>query len=387
MSDPKDKQFSSKQPLRSGISFLSLTAIVSVLLISLASLASDTFINHLILPFGVIVAVIIGVSSSRILKELDSSFGAEPKKLIMIADRISSGDLNFSFQIPKTTKPKGVIAALLTMRNGLKDMIRAAWNTASKVSESSEDLKTTTSKIQRTVSQVSKLLDQTTDLLTEMTYTAERFFRGNQERVEKIRELSVKTHEAEHMAKSGSTVIASGNQAMDQIIDSNQKTLDFMSNIRSITRQTNLLALNAAIEASQAGEYGKGFAVVAGEVKKLAGSSSFVVDQMEELSQDSIKDIEQGREMIKSMETFFNKIIQLVIEVSTEMVGIAAEAEKQEGQIHEMSNLIMTVFSDASANNAAMKEIEDSIKTVDQTSMELSQEVLKLNEIFNRFTL
>ncbi|MDX2469669.1 MAG: methyl-accepting chemotaxis protein [SAR324 cluster bacterium] len=387
MSDPKDKQLTSKQPLRSGVTFITYLSIISILLLSLASLASDTFINVFVLPIGVILAGVIGVSSFRILRELDSSFGAEPKKLIMIADRISSGDLNFSFQLPKGIKPQGVIAALLTMRNGLKDMIRAAWTTASKVSESSEDLKTTTSNIQSTVSEVSRLLDQTTDLLTEMTYTAERFFRGNQERVEKIRELSIKTHEAEDMAKSGSSVIDTGNKAMDQIIDSNQKTLDFMSNIRSITRQTNLLALNAAIEASQAGEYGKGFAVVAGEVKKLAGSSSFVVDQMEELSQNSIKDIDQGREMIQSMEVFFNKIIQLVLEVSAEMVTIAAESEKQEAQIHEMSNLIMTVFSDASANNAAMKEIEISIKGVDQTSVELSEEVLKLNELFNRFTL
>ena len=65
---------------------------------------------------------------------------------------------------------------------------------------------------------------------------------------------------------------------------------ELLQSILNITSQTNLLALNASIEAARAGEAGKGFAVVATEMKKLAESSSSMVGNIKEVT-DNVSNV------------------------------------------------------------------------------------------------
>lgn len=65
-----------------------------------------------------------------------------------------------------------------------------------------------------------------------------------------------------------------------------EKIKELLQSILDITAQTNLLALNASIEAARAGESGKGFAVVATEIKKLADTSSSMVEGIKEVTEN-----------------------------------------------------------------------------------------------------
>ncbi|MGV8980973.1 methyl-accepting chemotaxis protein [Clostridium sp.] len=62
-----------------------------------------------------------------------------------------------------------------------------------------------------------------------------------------------------------------------------------ISFIEGIAKQTNLLGLNAAIEASRAGDLGRGFGVVATEIRKLSGSSTQSITEINTILK-SIKD-------------------------------------------------------------------------------------------------
>ncbi len=365
----------------------SIALLAGLGLLAQRQLPDEAALNNLIWGFVVAGSLLLFGLTKWLQRQIQVGLGAEPFKLANIAEQIRQGNLQVSFQIPKGQEPTGVIAAMLTMRNGLKDAIKAARSTAGQVSEASTGLGGANEAIRQTQKEVSHLLSETTERLAQMTYQAELFFNANNKRLRQIRELTTKTREAESFAKTGTGVIQSGNQSMDQIVASINKMLAFMGNIRSITRQTNLLSLNAAIEAAKAGEYGKGFAVVATEVKTLAESSAKAVDQMEALSGQSMQNIESGRKMIHSMGDFFNRIIDLVIVISEQMETIARSAEQQEAQITEMSNLIMTVTQDAGTNDLAMKLILDKTRQVDQSSRNLEAAVQQLTEILNRFKM
>lgn len=82
-------------------------------------------------------------------------------------------------------------------------------------------------------------------------------------------------------------------EIMDNISKSSQEIAEMSRVIDGIANQTNLLALNAAIEAARAGEYGRGFAVVADEVRQLASRSSESVTEINRLSEDSQRFLDQ----------------------------------------------------------------------------------------------
>ncbi|WP_318011004.1 methyl-accepting chemotaxis protein [Clostridium sp. FP1] len=97
--------------------------------------------------------------------------------------------------------------------------------------------------------------------------------------------------------------------------DQCNNTDDIIKFIEGIAKQTNLLGLNAAIEASRAGELGKGFGVVASEIRKLSGSST-----------QSITEINT---ILKSIKDSVGKVEKII--------GIAmTSAEKQEQELTQI---------------------------------------------------
>ncbi len=91
------------------------------------------------------------------------------------------------------------------------------------------------------------------------------------------------------------------NQAMQQVVGSNQRISAIVSTINGIAAQTNLLSLNAAIEAARAGEAGRGFAVVADEVRQLAQRSGGSAKEIDELLSDTVARINQLAETLKKL--------------------------------------------------------------------------------------
>ncbi|MGH4124093.1 MAG: methyl-accepting chemotaxis protein [Clostridium sp.] len=103
-------------------------------------------------------------------------------------------------------------------------------------------------------------------------------------------------------------------------------TDDIIKFIEGIAKQTNLLGLNAAIEASRAGELGKGFGVVASEIRKLSGSST-----------QSITEINT---ILKSIKDSVGKVEKII--------GISmTSAEKQEEAITQIVNSVKELNNSA----------------------------------------
>lgn len=210
-----------------------------------------------------------------------------------------------------------------------------------------------------------------------------------------------------------SMITKEGNIASKSVYDNIMKTnensnkISEASNIiTSISEQTKLLALNAAIEAARAGEHGKGFAVVAEEIRKLSiqsTESTKIIDSMVKTLQ---KNSNNAVETMLEVENIYNEQIKNVnnadskykeiaeaLKESNDAVLIINEAEKQ---IEYMKNQVLgtmeTLSSVAEVNSAGSEEasasIEQqtaSIEEIANSSRNLSQMFLELQELIEKF--
>lgn len=119
--------------------------------------------------------------------------------------------------------------------------------------------------------------------------------------VERVAELTLKTHESTEAAAGSGTDCRERMDKMtsalailaDDLKSANDNIASLSSKsdaigvvlevITDIAEQTNLLALNAAIEAARAGEAGRGFAVVADEVRALAQRTHLSTREIEDI--------------------------------------------------------------------------------------------------------
>lgn len=112
--------------------------------------------------------------------------------------------------------------------------------------------------------------------------------------------------------------------------------------ILDITAQTNLLALNASIESARAGEAGKGFAVVASEIGALAQNSKKAVSQIEVISEDISKAVEDivkdARLLLEFVDSKVIKDYEVLVKTSEQYDTDADTIERMVTEIKTSAN-------------------------------------------------
>lgn len=173
--------------------------------------------------------------------------------------------------------------------------------------------------------------------------------------------LSVKFIQAKNNTMD---VYASNRVEIEKAIESSSKVkeIDVLSQaILKISEQTSLLSLNAAIEAARAGESGRGFAVVADEIRKLADDSNQTVVEIQNVTQDITKSVNQlvhnTTELIHFLE---NDIIK-----DYEMMVNAVLQYKDDGS--SLNNIILDLSATSQELSATVSQITTSMNEISVT--------------------
>jgi methyl-accepting chemotaxis protein len=162
--------------------------------------------------------------------------------------------------------------------------------------------------------------------------------------------------EIDKEAKHGGQVVDSAVQAMDKIKTSSEEIAQITDVIEAIAFQTNLLAINAGVEAARAGDAGRGFAVVATEVRALAHRTSQSAKDIKALIGKSTVDVRQGVDLVAQTGTSLDRIIQQLEATTVQAEEIAQAAQRQAGNIHEVTEDIRQMDLNTQQNAAMVEE-------------------------------
>lgn len=196
------------------------------------------------------------------------------------------------------------------------------------------------------------------------------------QRLERNGELMQQAHEQAVNGKKGAHT---ANEIVAQIAERSGALLETSQVIQNIAAQTNLLAMNAAIEAAHAGESGKGFAVVADEIRKLAEESNVQGKQIGEVIKESLQTIEQIAAAGGDAEKTFDKVYELITNLSTQEKEILASMREQENANREILEAVKDI-------NAATQEVKDGSEAMLQGGERAVADMHRLDSFTNIVT-
>jgi methyl-accepting chemotaxis protein len=322
-------EYATAQKANQSATFVDAGHRMNVLLITMGSIASVTFI---------IAAIIQTVLARRIRRELRqavASIGSSASEMLAVATQVAAGTAETAVSTNETTATVEEV----------KQTALLATEKASQVAESSQEV----ARVAETGRQA-----------VEDTIAGIERMQGQMEVVaETINRLSEQT------------------QAVGEII----------STVSDLAEQSNLLSVNASIEAAKAGDHGKGFTVVAQEVKSLATQSKQAVAQVRTILSEiqkagtmAVQAAEQGKDAIESgrrqsLESgeAIHRLAESVTQSAQSAVQIAASSRQQLAGMEQISQALESINQAGSESAKGTRQVEHEVKQLQELALRVTR--------------
>lgn len=376
-----------------------------------------------------IIAIIIAIATGVIASIMLSKRIARPMTILQNhVQEITNGNLNIdSLKITSKDEIGHLAHAMNEMKETLSSLLHNLSDNATHLSATSQELMASTQEVTASSSIMRDGAKNGAISATMIASSASESAIAMDETalaIQRIAETSQDLHnfatQTEDLATVGSDNIHQASNQMSSIYASTKLTTELIQKlsqqskeiesitqvITSITDQTNLLALNAAIEAARAGEHGKGFAVVADEVRKLAeeskSSAGQIVSLTTEIQNDtknveraievSLKNVEQGVDIIDRAGDSFDEIVGAIGEMKTQIAEVSAVTEEISATSEQVAASVLEISRSSevtkeSAEHAyqASEQQLHILQGVSSVSQDLSNRAQALQQVVSDF--
>lgn len=291
------------------------------------------------------------------------------KELSLALSCAASGDFNRKIQVDHDDEIGKLLRLIETMNRNMKRVLSNIYKSTSEVTCISQEMAESNANVSHRIEQQAASLEETAASMEELTATV----KSNTESAHQANQVAILASKA---AMEGGAVVDQVVETMGSISGSSNKIVDIISVIDGIAFQTNILALNAAVEAARAGEQGRGFAVVATEVRNLAQRSALAAKEIKELINDSVKNVENGVELVDKTGKTMNEIVNSVKKVTDIMEEISSASQEQFSGINKVNEAVMEMDEITQQNSALVEESAAAAESMKDQTQKLMQAVL-----------
>jgi len=310
---------------------------------------------------GIVIglAAVLGLLIVPIILAIRKSIQAPINDAILLADKLSKGDLKSDISSPYNDE-------IGQLANSLQFMVEKLRETIGQVRAGSDNIASASQQISSTAQQMSDGANQQASAAEEVSSSMEEMASNIQQNTDNAREtesIAIQSHQG----------VEAASKTTELAVNAMKEIAQKIGIIGEIARQTNILALNAAVEAARAGEHGKGFAVVAAEVRKLAERSQVAAGEIDKLSKYGVDISVEAGNKLKEIVPEIQKTARLVQEIA------AASIEQNTGA-DQVNNAIQQLNQVTQQNAAASEEMATS-------SEELASQADQLLDLISFFQI
>ncbi|AIR70736.1 methyl-accepting chemotaxis protein [Dickeya fangzhongdai] len=294
-----------------------------------------------ILGLGVALSVWIALAITR-------SVTQPIQQALVMADRVSQGDLTSQISTSRKDEAGLLLQALDNMNDSLRQIVGQVRDGAEAISTAASQIAAGNQDLSSRTEEQASSLEQTAASMEELVSTIKNTAENTQQATSIANQASSAAH------RSGEVMLSVTNK-MRSIREASMRMAEIIGVIDGIAFQTNILALNAAVEAARAGEQGRGFAVVAGEVRSLAQRSATAAKEIKELIDDSVDKIQEGMQLVDTAESTMDGLTGHVKDVHSIINEISQASHEQSDGISQI-NLAVGQIDTTTQQNAALVE-------------------------------
>ena len=284
---------------------------------------------------------------------------------------ISNGNLNCSIE----EEYKG---NFIEIRKSLENIIRSLNDIFENIGQSTIEVKANSEKAAEMAELLSDGSKNEKDAVRELYVSIDQINKQVNKNADNAIDTSTITNALAENIDNSNIMMDKVIKAMEDIEDCSNSITSIMNTINDIAERTNLLALNAAIEAARAGDLGSGFAVVADEVKSLASQSADAARETNNIVNESIKAVNNGKLLVYGTANTLNESLKN-IKKTRELSEYITDSSKEQ-------------YESIAIVNERIKKITETInRTVEVaensaiSSEELKLQSSKLEMMINKF--